>query len=306
MKQLSTYIFLLCLALTSVSAFAKKKRVLTDYQNEIIYLNKEISNLAKKKSLKAEEAKQLSLTYYNLAYLSHDFDLFKKTENLLIYQKSFYPKEPFFAHLLAKLYFTLHEFSKAEKELAKARELTGEETQAYTELDKEISEANGNSKFKIPKELPEDIRWDELVKIANNTKLPKAIEIYTQAQSKLRRHQKRDYAWIELLKGIKYLEDEKYNTALKYFETANQSFSGYWLIEEHMAEVKLKQGKLKEAKELYLNVIRSSKKPEFYKQLSEIALKQDNLQEAARWERQAKSFEKAIKKHYPHALHHKH
>jgi tetratricopeptide (TPR) repeat protein len=64
----------------------------------------------------------------------------------------------------------------------------------------------------------------------------KADELYQQAQQKLFIKQMCHFAWLELQRGIIDLEQQNNQQALEHYLRAEQAYSGYWLIHEHIAE----------------------------------------------------------------------
>jgi len=70
-------------------------------------------------------------------------------------------------------------------------------------------------------------------------------------------------AWFHLQLGILDLERDDLEGALEHFFDANDELSGYYLIEEHIAEVWTLQGHTERALGLYLDIIDRTGNPEF-------------------------------------------
>jgi predicted negative regulator of RcsB-dependent stress response len=76
------------------------------------------------------------------------------------------------------------------------------------------------------------------------------------------------------------LESKKYDRALEYLRVADQSFTGFWLIQEHIAETLAKLGREDEAIAIYKKVVAQTNNPEYMMALSKL-LKARAPQEAA-------------------------
>lgn len=122
--------------------------------------------------------------------------------------------------------------------------------------------------------------WDNLARLAHYKFHSGAVEeaeaLYVKAQQQLSAKQMREYAWLELQRGIIDLELQHYEQALLHYRHAQRAYSGYWLIEEHVAEVLALLGNRHEAIKLYKKIIRSTPKPELISALAQL-YKDDGL-----------------------------
>ena len=84
-------------------------------------------------------------------------------------------------------------------------------------------------------------------------------------------------SWIELQTGILYLEQGRLNEALVHYQHALELFPGYWLVEEHIAEIDALQGRTDKAKLAYRNLINRTGSPLFMIALAEILLQGGEL-----------------------------
>ena len=93
--------------------------------------------------------------------------------------------------------------------------------------------------------------WDALSRLAYyrlKTGQPEtADELYRQAAELIPAKDMRSYAWVELQRGLVNLEYGHYAPALEHYRLAERAYSGYWLIEEHIAEVLHRLGRDNEA-----------------------------------------------------------
>ncbi|EDM78735.1 hypothetical protein PPSIR1_12158 [Plesiocystis pacifica SIR-1] len=94
-------------------------------------------------------------------------------------------------------------------------------------------------------------------------------------------------AWAHLQLGILDLERDDDEAALADFMAANAELSGYYLVEEHIAEVWVRLGRTEEALGLYLDVIDRTQSPEFMDAVASLHLEHGDPADAQPWIEQA-------------------
>lgn len=87
-------------------------------------------------------------------------------------------------------------------------------------------------------------------------------------------------AFLQLHLGLLELERGRYREALAHYQLADAAFQGWWLIDEHLAEVFALQGHNEQAREAYRAVIANSDRPEYLDALALLALADNRLEEA--------------------------
>lgn len=70
-------------------------------------------------------------------------------------------------------------------------------------------------------------------------------------------------AWFDLQRGLMDLERGQLEQALAHYHDADAHLGGYWLIQEHIAEIWVLQGFETEAWDLYLDIVDRTGSPEF-------------------------------------------
>ena len=79
----------------------------------------------------------------------------------------------------------------------------------------------------------------------------------------------RSYAWVELQRGLLDFDRRRDHEALAHYRVAERAYSGYWLIEEHIAEALDRLGRTAQAVEMYQRVIERTRNPEFVSALTD-------------------------------------
>lgn len=148
--------------------------------------------------------------------------------------------------------------------------------------------------------------WDQMAEkgwaqwLAGRPEL--ADQLYDQAQRLAQNLRPRYLAWLELQRGIIDLELKRYRQAQEHFKKANQMYSGYWLVEEHLAETHALLGNKQKALQLYRKAVPATQNPELFLAWAELEngetqkklkIKADDWFKA--W---AKEFPTAIMAHY--------
>ncbi len=90
-------------------------------------------------------------------------------------------------------------------------------------------------------------------------------------------------AWFDLVQGIMDLERGRYDDALGHLDEADKDLSGYWLVDEHRAEITALKGDLKTAETMYREIIERTNNPEFMDALASLLIDTDRKPEAQQW-----------------------
>lgn len=144
--------------------------------------------------------------------------------------------------------------------------------------------------------------WDNLVRLAfykmNTNEMTIAKELYRQAADKVSAKQMFQYAWINLQQGLLELEAGKPRQALAFYTIADKAYSGYWLIQEHIAEALQLIGEPEQAKQIYLSIIKTNPKGEILFKLAQL---ESNVQQKQDYVKRANLILQAAAQLYPEA-----
>lgn len=119
----------------------------------------------------------------------------------------------------------------------------------------------------------------------------------------------RNASWVELQRGVLDEERGRYDEALAHYRRADELFSGHWLVEEHIARIDARQGRLTQAERRYRALIGSTGSAELMDPLGEILARRGREEEAARLHASAtaayeRSLDRLPEASYGHALRH--
>jgi Tfp pilus assembly protein PilF len=129
----------------------------------------------------------------------------------------------------------------------------------------------------------------------------KARALIDEALTKTSARNPFEQATVLLRRGIIELETNHIDEARAYFEKANAAYSGWYLIEEHLAEVTALQGKNDEARAMYADIVRRTQRGEFMSALADVLEEAGEADEAKAWrDLAARAFARDMKA-YPQA-----
>lgn len=96
-------------------------------------------------------------------------------------------------------------------------------------------------------------------------------------------------AWMKLQRGLIALDRGRFDEALAMYQLAADELPGWWLIDEHIAEIKSLTGDNAAAKALYESVIQRTGSPEYMDALAAIELNNGNREGARKLILQARA-----------------
>ncbi len=223
---------------------------------------------------------------YRYASLTGDFGDFKAAESAIDRAIELAgPAEDFYL-LRANLDFKLHRLARTREDLARAPDLAGGAAVEVLRADLALQEGRYAEARKGYEEVIRRHRkpetpgsWDQLARLAylesKTGDVAGARRLYLQAKSEITAKEMRSYAWVELQEGLLDLDERRFEQALAHYRRAARAYSGYWLIEEHIAEVLDLLGRTREAVDLYRRVIARTRNPEFVGALALIVERSD-------------------------------
>jgi tetratricopeptide (TPR) repeat protein len=129
--------------------------------------------------------------------------------------------------------------------------------------------------------------WDNLAGLAywqgkfGNPDL--ADRLYRQAEEDISVKEMRVYAWLKLQRGLLNLNRGRYEEAMSHYRAAGKAYSGYWLVDEHMAELLGATRKFDAAAALYESVVARAPLPELHQRLGDLYMFMGKAEQARVW-----------------------
>lgn len=172
-------------------------------------------------------------------------------------------------YLRANLELSQHRPAESRRELAKLTAPREQTATRYLLADIAMQEGDfAAARGGYEQAIAEQRTWDRLARLASLQGRTGDVEgadaLYAAAQDELTAKEMRSYAWVELQRGLLDLQCGRPAEALAHYEHARLVYSGYWLVEEHLAELLAALDRHDEALALYERVLASAPRPEFH------------------------------------------
>ena len=180
----------------------------------------------------------------------------------------------------ASLAFAVHRFDTIAADLAQAeRAIALKDTErahlralraqaAYHQGDYTQAEADFAEALKL--QLDWSTLCGQALLRANTGDAEAGDRLYVMARRLAVNANPRSIAWLELQRGLLALARGRHAEAEVCYRKADAVFPGWWLIDEHLAEVAALQGRREEARERYRDLIGRTGNPEFMDALAKI------------------------------------
>ena len=301
-----------------VGAPAPKRRPYSAVVGTMKLRARKAATVAKKNGRSAMVYSRAAAEYLQLARLSGDYDDYAEAEALL--EAAFGVENAVPPYMMrAQLHYTMHRLDAAEKDL---KDYLAQPTLGPAEkTSAALFEANLD--FQRGK-------WDEAGQkyeaiVAEGT-MPSAIAAlayhrwrtgrFDEAEAlyeKSRSHYGPDavepQAWTDLQLGLMDLERGRWDEALEHYRAGERQLPGYWLLEEHIAEIVALRGDTSEARKMYEAIVRQTGNPEFMDALAELLAAAGDEAGAKAWVDKARAAYDARMERFPeatygHALEH--
>jgi tetratricopeptide (TPR) repeat protein len=177
--------------------------------------------------------------------------------------------------LRAQVRFKFHRIGAVKDDLAHVVELAG--TAQFRALKADLDFQDGRYE-EAGRAYEDNARrhptWDNLARLAyfraRLGDLDDADRLYAQSGEEITAKEMRAFAWVELQRGLLDLGRGRIPDAAAHYERAGRAYSGYWLVDEHNAELLGASGRFDEAAELYEKLLSSVPRPEIHQALGDL------------------------------------
>ena len=294
----------------------------TDYSRELAALSAQLEAIehdASRYPGQWARMERVSSRYAQRARLTGSFDDYAEADRVM--SDAFEVSPEGSGPLLSRAYlsFTLHRLPAVEPDLTQVERrvivpdalraqvigLRGDvalhaghfdEAEALHRRAEELSPDTGNA-FRVAYDLWQTGQYDE------------AERWLSVSEERIQAQTGRQRAWMQLQRGLMDLDRGRYPEALAHYLEARALYSGWWLIDEHVAEIHAIRGENEEAERLYRDLVQRTDNPEFIDALADVLEARGEESEAAetrarallRFEQQLAQLPEAS---YGHALDH--
>jgi tetratricopeptide (TPR) repeat protein len=286
---------------------------LTDYEIELEQIGRVIAELNSGDAAiprEGERARRFVYLLYRHASLTGSSSEFERVESALDSVIGQFGPWPDLYLLKAQIDCRFHRFDAARLDLAAAPSVAGCCDGRALKADLDLQAGRyADAKTGYESVLQEDRSWENLARLAYlQGKLGDAVhaeQLYVEAEDEITAKEMRAYAWVELQRGLLGFTHGCHSAALAHYQRAAEAYSGYWLVEEHIAEVLGAQGRFDRALALYEETIRRVPRPELLHALGDLYRCMGRPKEADQWhDRALAGYLESVHRGQVHYYHH--
>ena len=262
-----------------------------DYQAELADIEGQISRLNKDSSRQSGDGGQIMRWIY-LLYLRAS--LTANPDHLQIAEteidkamRTLGPSEEFYL-ARANLNLKRHRLEAAKADFERLPDWTENPKTRALKADIDAQDGKYEEAGRACEDLVRHHRsWDNLARLAYlkaiTGDVAGADALYAEAEEEISVKEMRAYAWIELQRGLLDLNHGRHEQALAHYLRADKAYSGYWMVEEYLAELAGAQRKYEEALTRFERVVSQAPRPELYQALGDLYLFMGKPEQAKPW-----------------------
>jgi tetratricopeptide (TPR) repeat protein len=266
---------------------------LTDYRKELGKIDSDAVELRKARTLDKDQTTRLAYRLYQRAALTARLDEFAAAEKAIAEAFQQIGPWPDLCLVKANLDMKFHRLAETKCALAMAPGLAESFPARVLWADIHMQEGRYlEAKHTCEALIARDRTWDNLARLAywesKFGDISEADRLYAEAENEITVREMRGYAWVQLQRGLLDLRSGRYEEAAAHYRCAGQAYSGYWLVDDHMAELLGTEGKYGQAVALYERVLAETPRPELQQAFGELYATMGDRLQADKW------FDKAL------------
>ena len=132
-----------------------------------------------------------------------------------------------------------------------------------------------------------------------------ADRLYEEAEDQLTAKEMRAYAWLEVQRGFLDFAHGQHDAARLHYRRADAAYPGYWLIDEHIAELLGAEGRYDEAIVIYQRIAATFGRPDLEQAIGELYDLAGRGRPAVYWkERALSAYLQSVQRGEVHYYHH--
>lgn len=248
----------------------------------------ELRELAGHGTLNNEQNTKLAYKLYQRASLTGRLDEFAIAESAIQEALQRAEEWPDLWLVQANLHFKFHRLAETKNALEAAPGLAHSLPARVLAADIAFQEGQyGAARTAYEQLIEEERTWDNVARLAYwESKFgeeAEAEQLYGQAEDEITAKEMRGYCWVQLQRGLLDLRRGRFAEAERHYRRADQAYSGYWLVADHLAELYGARGNWAEAIELYEGVLARTPRPELQQAFGELYQATGETAQAERW-----------------------
>lgn len=240
------------------------------------------------------------------AQLTGDYANYRRAHALLEAVPVAAKKSAAYCLVTAKLHFTLHRLTRAEDALRTCASPIDSVELVTLQADLNFYRGryrDAERQYRVlVNQLGQSTHFARLANYRAKTGAPaEASALLEAAETRYRGGSPMMQSWFKLQRGLIAFSRGRFDEALALYRLADDALQGWWLVDEHIAEVLALQGKVSEAKAIYAKVIEKTSAPEFMDALAKLERDVGNTAAAESLHQQARVIYQARLTEFPEA-----
>jgi tetratricopeptide (TPR) repeat protein len=259
----------------------------SDYAVELARINESIAVL-RPDPTSIESTTRFLYGIYRRASLTNQFSDFQLVEREIDNALATVGPWPDICYLKASLDLKFHRLSKAKEFLQLGPGLASSPSGKVLQADIDFQEGKYDSaRARLENVAQENRSWDNLGRLAyfhwkmGNEAL--AERLYLESEDEITAKEARAFAWVELQRGLFDFSRGRYPETRVHYTRAAKTYTGYWLVDEHVAELLAAEGNYPSAIALFQSIVDQATKPELKQAIGELYLLMGQAEQAEPW-----------------------
>jgi tetratricopeptide (TPR) repeat protein len=240
----------------------------TDHARDLDRLSAEIASLERPPGPQnVEAATRLASCRVNRASLSGDVAEMRSAAAALDAALERFGPWPDLCYLRASVHLKQHRLVDAVASLALGEGLAASPDGRAIQADVDLQLGRYSDARRAYERLTAETRtWANLARLAHLERMlgdpDRADALYADAGDEITAKELRQYAWVEVQRGLVHLRHGRLGEAERHYERAGAAYSGHWVIDDHIAELRAAQGRVDEAIRLAEDAADRADRPE--------------------------------------------
>jgi tetratricopeptide (TPR) repeat protein len=132
-----------------------------------------------------------------------------------------------------------------------------------------------------------------------------ADRLYREAEEELTAKEMRSYAWLEVQRGFLAFTLGRYGRARSHYDRADAAYTGYWLVDEYLAELLGAEGRHGEAIDILEGITATNDRPDLQQAIGKLCEISGQADRARYWqEKAAAGYLQSVRSGEVHYYHH--
>ncbi|HEY7169926.1 MAG TPA: hypothetical protein VH417_03705 [Vicinamibacterales bacterium] len=265
----------------------------SDFDVELGALDAEIASLeAASGAAQPDASVRLAYRMYSRAALTGRADDFASLERFVDRLQQNVGPQRDLVLLRSTLELRVHRLDAARAQLEGAPALAGDPEAQLIAADVDLQRGRYESAHDAYRQAVDRTpSWAALARLASLTALrgdaTLADDLYARAADDLTAKQMRAFAWLAVQRGQLAFVHGRYDDAESHYRLAERAYSGYWLVDEYLGELRAAERRFDDSIAHYQRAIARAPRPDLLQQLGDVYAVMGRTDEARRWHGQA-------------------